>query len=105
MKSALFATMATFATATTIPLVTFDGAPATTHTFSELNDPVMGGQSTGTFQVSKNDTGIFDGQVNIVPKLKAPGFIEAWANDGKYADASAAGADGELVLSVRSDTQ
>jgi peptide methionine sulfoxide reductase MsrB len=106
MKSALFATMATFATAATIPLVTFDGAPATTHTFSELNDPVMGGQSTGTFQVSKNDTGIFDGQVNIVPKLKAPGFIEAWADDSSahpYADVSAA-VNGNLVLVVRTDT-
>ena len=69
-----------------------------------LNDPVMGGQSNGTWTVSSKDgVGVFDGNVNIVPSLKAPGFIEAWANDGHYADASAA-IDGDLVLTVRTST-
>jgi hypothetical protein len=45
------------ASATTLPLVTFDGASATTHSFVELNDPVMGGKSTGTFTISNNNTG------------------------------------------------
>ena len=36
------------ATATTIPLVTFDGAAGTTHKFTELNDPACG-RSTGTW--------------------------------------------------------
>jgi len=45
----------------------------------------------------------FAGTVNIVPKLKAPGFIEGWADDGHFADASGA-AGGSLVLTVRSST-
>jgi peptide methionine sulfoxide reductase MsrB len=98
--------LAATASAASVPLVTFDNGPGTTHTFSELNDPVMGGKSTGTFTVSGNSTGIFQGQVNIVPSLKAPGFIETWADDHSkhpYADASSA-VDGDLVLVVRSDT-
>ena len=97
---------ATGCSAVSIPLVTFDNAPGTTHTFSELNDPVMGGKSTGTFSITKNSTGLFQGEVNVVPKLKAPGFIETWADDHSkhpYADASSA-VDGDLVLVVRSDT-
>ena len=97
---------ATGCSAVSIPLVTFDNAPGTTHTFSELNDPVMGGKSTGSFSITKNSTGLFQGEVNIVPKLKAPGFIETWADDHSkhpYADASSA-VDGDLVLVVRSDT-
>ena len=72
-----------------VSLVTFDGAKGTTHAFKTLNDPVMGGQSNGTFKIVDN-VGVFDGNVNIVPKLKAPGFLETWANDGHYADASSA---------------
>ena len=99
-------TTLTTATATSISLITFDGAATTTHTFSELNDPVMGGKSVGTFKVSANRTGVFTGTVNIVPALKAPGFIEAWADDSKthpYNDASSA-VTGNLVLEVRSNT-
>ena len=93
--------VAAFSLAVDIPLVTFDGAPATTHKFVELNDPVMGGRSTGTWTVS-GGLGIFDGQVVDVPSLKAPGFIKA-AADGKFADVSPA-AMGSLVLRVRSTT-
>lgn len=41
-----------------------------------MNDPVMGGRSTGTFEV---DAGIgnFTGEVVDVPFLQAPGFIQA----------------------------
>lgn len=49
-------------------LVTFDGTPSTTHTFVELNDPVMGGQSTGTWTVNSS-VGLFDGAVVDVPSL------------------------------------
>ena len=42
-------------------------------TWEAVNDPVMGGQSTGTFKVS-GDHGVWVGDVKIVPKLKAPGF-------------------------------
>lgn len=87
-----------------ITLVTFDGKEGTTHKFRELNDPVMGGQSNGSFTIDQsNSVGILDGFVNIVPKLNAPGFIEAWADDSGFVDASAA-IDGDLVLTVKSST-
>lgn len=87
-----------------VTLVTFDGAEGTTHTFRELNDPVMGGQSVGSVTVDKTmQAAIFQGECKIVPKLKAPGFIEAWADDKNYADASSA-IDGDLVLTVKSTT-
>lgn len=82
-----------------LPLVTFDGAAGSTFEFKELNDPVMGGQSTGTWHVEAQ-RGIFDGSVKEVPSLKAPGFIKA-AADGAFPDASQAQ---ELVLLVRSST-
>ena len=40
--SALILATASAVSATTISLVTFDNAPGTTHTFSELNDPGKG---------------------------------------------------------------
>jgi hypothetical protein len=62
--------------ASDITLVTFDGA-TTAREWRETNDPVMGGQSTGSFSVnSTSKLGVFDGQVNNVPSLKAPGFIK-----------------------------
>jgi len=86
-----------------VGLATFDGAKGTTFTFTELNDPVMGGKSTGTWHVDTDGHfGVFDGEVVNVPSLRAPGFIKA-AADGAFPDASAA-ADGSLVLQVRSTT-
>jgi len=82
-------------------LVTFDGAAATTFTFVELNDPVMGGRSTGTWSLG-NDYGIFDGVVAIVPSLNAPGFIKA-AADGHFPDISDF-INGSLVVSARTST-
>jgi hypothetical protein len=82
-------------------LVTFDGAAATTFKFVELNDPVMGGQSTGTWSLGEG-FGILDGNVVDVPSLKAPGFIKA-ATDGKFTDVSDF-IDGSLVLTVRTST-
>jgi len=79
-------------------LVTFDGAEGTTFTFQELNDPVMGGKSTGTWSLG-DGFGIFDGEVVDVPSLQAPGFIKAQAS-GSFPDVSAF-IDGSLVLSVR----
>merc|ERR1712039_668779 len=86
---------------TGVTLATFDGAAGTTFKFDELNDPVMGGKSTGTWSVG-NGFGILDGQVVNVPALKAPGFIKA-AADGKFPDVSEF-IDGSLVLSVRTTT-
>jgi len=82
-------------------LVTFDGAESTTFKFVELNDPVMGGKSTGTWSLG-DGFGILDGEVNDVPSLKAPGFIKA-AADGHLPDVSEF-VDGSLVLTVRTST-
>ena len=82
-------------------LLTFDGAAGTTFKFEELNDPVMGGQSTGTWSLGSG-FGILDGEVVNVPALKAPGFIKA-AADGKFPDISEF-IDGSMVLSVRTST-
>jgi len=99
--SALAAVLAV-AAANDVTLITFDGAKETAHEFKELNDPVMGGKSTGAWTVNTTGQfGIFDGEVAVVPALGAPGFIEAHA-DGKFPDISAL-ADGGLVLTVRSN--
>jgi len=82
-------------------LVSFDGAAGTTFKFTELNDPVMGGKSTGTWSVG-DGFGILDGEVVNVPSLKAPGFIKA-ATDGKFPDVSSF-FTGSLVLKVRTTT-
>jgi len=82
-------------------LVTFDGAQGTTFDFKALNDPVMGGKSSGTWAV-QDGFGVLDGEVVNVPSLSAPGFIKA-AADGKFPDASSA-FGGNLVLKVRSST-
>merc|ERR1711998_414752 len=89
----------------TAALVTFDGSKSTDFTFSELNDPVMGGRSTGTWTVAGTEPdqyGVFDGEVVDVPSLQAPGFIKT-AADGTFADVSA-DLGGSLVLRVRSTT-
>mmetsp|Transcript_33456 Transcript_33456/g.106056 ORF Transcript_33456/g.106056 Transcript_33456/m.106056 type:complete len:209 (-) Transcript_33456:25-651(-) len=72
----LAATCAALAAGSSVPLVTFDGAETTTRTWREMNDPVMGGKSTGTFSVQAG-LGVFDGSVEDVPFLRAPGFIKA----------------------------
>jgi len=83
--------------------VTFDGASGTTFKFVEMNDPVMGGESNGTWTVN-TDQGfaIMNGEVVDVPSLSAPGFIKSYA-DGTFKDVSA-DIDGDLILSVRSTT-
>merc|ERR1712190_490669 len=70
----------------------------------ELNDPVMGGKSTGTWSVDTQEkVGVFDGAVVNVPSLKAPGFIKA-AADAKYFPDASAVANGDVVLTVRTTT-
>merc|ERR1712228_649655 len=87
-----------------VTLATFDGAAGTSFKFTELNDPVMGGKSTGTWKVDATEkVGIFDGEVVNVPSLKAPGFIKAAADAKYFPDASSA-ASGDVVLSVRTST-
>lgn len=50
------------------------------HVWKELNDPVMGGKSTGNFRV-EHDVGRFVGEVVDVPFLNAPGFIKGHTTD------------------------
>ena len=97
----LLAVAGAAASLTKIPLITFDAADGTTFKFTELSDPVMGGQSDGTWELGDN-FGVFDGTVKDVPSLSAPGFIKV-AADGTFADVSAL-VDGGLVLKVRTST-
>lgn len=96
-----FAALVGTAAAGDIMLATFDGAQASTLKWKEMNDPVMGGKSTGTFTIDKDaKIGIFNGTCAIVPSLKAPGFITAVAT-GSTPDISACQ---NLVLNVNSGT-
>jgi len=101
MRAAVVSTMfGAAAAATTLPLVTFDGNDArTTFAFKELNDPVMGGKSSGNWSV-QDGSGVMQGVVVNVPSLSAPGFIKS-SGDGTFADVSAA-LSGGLKLTVRS---
>ena len=47
------------------------------HDWREMNDPVMGGRSTGSFRMTTNGTAVFEGSVKMVPFLRVPGFIQA----------------------------
>ena len=67
MQSFLVALALSTAAAQT--LETFDGS----RSWSETNDPVMGGLSQATFKISQG-TGVFNGTCKIVPSLQAPGF-------------------------------
>lgn len=59
------------------------------HQWKEMNDPVMGGKSYGTFHIA-NGAGKFQGRVNNVTFLHAPGFIQARTIDQTdYPDISA----------------
>eukprot|EP00535_Pseudo-nitzschia_heimii_P006937 CAMPEP_0197190380 /NCGR_PEP_ID=MMETSP1423-20130617/21540_1 /TAXON_ID=476441 /ORGANISM="Pseudo-nitzschia heimii, Strain UNC1101" /LENGTH=545 /DNA_ID=CAMNT_0042642749 /DNA_START=66 /DNA_END=1703 /DNA_ORIENTATION=+ len=54
------------------------------HQWEEMNDPVMGGKSTGDFVVDeKEHVGAFHGSVEIVDFLNAPGFIKAETKKGE----------------------
>jgi hypothetical protein len=74
------------------------------HAWQQMNDPVMGGRSTGTFTV-QDGVGIFEGEVVDVPFLHAPGFIQARTKKGKhdvfFPDVSSCSA---LQLVVKSNT-
>ena len=59
------------------------------HTWEEMNDPVMGGKSTGTFTIH-DGLGKFEGEVVDVPFLHAPGFIQVRTQNSmeRYPDVS-----------------
>ena len=67
MQSFLLALAFTSATAQT--LETFDGS----RSWSETNDPVMGGLSQATFKIS-GGTGVFNGTCKIVPSCVESNF-------------------------------
>lgn len=88
-----------------IDMATFDGAEGTTHKWKDVNDPVMGGLSTSTFVISSDTkTAVWNGTVQIVPSLKAPGFCNAETDNAftsKFPDASSFT---HLMLKVRTST-
>lgn len=90
----------------TVDLVTFDGKEkSTTWTWKDLNDPVMGGQSTSTWVINETlGTAVWDGETKIVPSLKAPGFCNAETTSGfgVFSKANDASAFTHLLLRVRS---
>lgn len=72
------------------------------HTWEEMNDPVMGGKSTGSFTI-QNGIGHFEGEVVDVPFLHAPGFIQARTTSSEtYPDVSTCTAL-EIVAKTNSD--
>jgi len=77
MRLALLALLASPSTAagSEILLAGFRGHGSEVHTWKQMNDPVMGGKSTGTFHV-EGGLGVFNGEVVDVPFLQAPGFIK-----------------------------
>jgi hypothetical protein len=96
MKASFVSVFAFCTVANAVDLVTFDDAS----NWKTLIDPVMGGQSVATASVTDGH-GILDGEVKIVPKLQAPGFITAQA-DVKTDASEAYG--GDFVMKVRSTT-
>eukprot|EP00631_Chrysoreinhardia_giraudii_P007277 CAMPEP_0197423224 /NCGR_PEP_ID=MMETSP1170-20131217/20233_1 /TAXON_ID=54406 /ORGANISM="Sarcinochrysis sp, Strain CCMP770" /LENGTH=219 /DNA_ID=CAMNT_0042950625 /DNA_START=22 /DNA_END=681 /DNA_ORIENTATION=+ len=62
------------AAADEVVLATFGSASSLT--WQEMNDPVMGGESTGNFSLTANATGKFQGVVKNVSFLGAPGFCQ-----------------------------
>lgn len=87
----------------TTQLVTFDGSAGTTFTWSETNDPVMGGQSSATFTV-KPSSAEFNGTCAIVPSLSAPGFCSAQTKSPRTFNDVSAHINGSLTLLVQSRT-
>lgn len=81
-------------------LVTFDGVKETTWSWRVINDPVMGGLSHSTWKIA-NKTAIWDGEVLVVPKLKAPGFCNALTTN-LFARAADVSAYSHLEIVVRS---
>eukprot|EP00536_Pseudo-nitzschia_multiseries_P015361 jgi/Psemu1/327873/estExt_fgenesh1_pg.C_8680004 len=84
-------------------LIMLEDFAAPRHTWEEMNDPVMGGKSTGSFVVDTDQKlGVFHGSVEIVSFLRAPGFIKAETAAGEsWPDVSAC--EG-LQLIARSST-
>jgi len=96
---------ATVATDTdSVTLVSFDAHGASEHKWAAVNDPVMGGQSFSTISVDTTaEKAVWEGQVKIVPFLKAPGFCNA-QTPGLYETSSFPDASGFDGLQMRART-
>lgn len=79
-------------------LISFPGA-----TWVEVNDPIMGGKSHGNWSVVDKSYGLFQGSVENVPSLAAPGFCRAVTVSVFSKDASAY-LDGGLLVTARTTT-
>jgi hypothetical protein len=84
-------------------IASFDGARDLTWKWREVNDPVMGGRSSATFEIDMTQkVGVFNGTCRIVPSLKAPGFCNAETEGLKVANSLAQYFDGDLLMYARS---
>ena len=86
-------------------LATFDNAKSTTFKWKDVNDPVMGGKSSSTWEIdaSKSKSASWNGEVRIVPSLKAPGFCNA-ETDSWFAKFNDCSATSHLLIHAKSNT-
>jgi len=82
-----------------IELATFGGSAD--HRWHSENDPVMGGQSTSSFEVSPAGYGDYQGVCRTVPSLQAPGFTIALTTNPVFARFPDASSMDGLALGVR----
>merc|ERR1719181_1507748 len=89
----------------TMVLATFGDKSKTDYKWAEQNDPVMGGQSYGSWSVDTSSPahGVFTGQVKNVSFLHAPGFCRTTTVQPFFTDASAY-LEGGLQLQIRTLT-
>ena len=85
-------------------LATFDSASTTTFNWNLVNDPVMGGQSVSKAYINKTtSTAVWDGEVKIVPSLKAPGFCN-YETTNKFVRMNDASPYTHLLIKIKTTT-
>lgn len=80
-----------------VPLTRFDHIGD--QRWQAVNDPVMGGVSTGSFSINSG-RGVWTGEVKVVPKLRAPGFCSV-RTEGTEAFPDLSSTQGLIVQIVR----
>jgi len=84
------------------PIWTFDkGSDTADHGIKLTNDPVMGGLSVSTFNVTEPSL-LWEGKVEIVPSLAAPGFCNLETDKSHGDEFPDASEDSHLTLLVKS---
>jgi hypothetical protein len=82
-----------------------DFAGKATLTWSDSNDPVMGGQSFSSFSTGSDPkfgtVGVFDGENKIVPSLAAPGFCKAIGQFPKSVDLAGFAYGGSVPTAIK----